>query len=93
MNFTFKEISEILFAFKGNPRVIVQEECPPHHPRMAVVFNYHRQHGKRFFKFNWEAVTPVGVIIFFQERSHAWLKKNSLGQVTLLPSHASKPED
>lgn len=93
MNFTFKEISEILFAFKGGPRVIVQEECPPYHPRMAVVFNYHRKHGRRFFKFDWKAVKPVGIIILFQQRPHAWLKKNSMGQITFLPSHTPKLED
>lgn len=77
---TVVDLGLIFATFKGGPRIVVQEECPPYKDRMALTIYCHRKHISRVgYKFPWEYVMPVGILYEFKAKSHKWLKDNSFG--------------
>lgn len=90
---TFNELSQLMFAIKGGPRVVIFEEGLPADNRLAFVFHMHRKFAKKFWSIDWNQFCPIGVELEFRSRSHAWLKKHSIRNslVSCYPAH-SRPE-
>jgi hypothetical protein len=73
---TFDDICKIIFMFKGNPRVVLEEMKPF---AGILIFNVHQKHISRFVRFPWVDVQAMGIEFKFKRRSNAWLKINSHG--------------
>lgn len=68
---TVNQLFALLFTFKGNPRVFIEEDFKNY----TVTFHFHRHHQKRFHDYPWIDVKPMAVIYDFKTASHAKLKE------------------
>lgn len=85
---TINDVTGRLLSLDGSPRVVVKEESPPKHNRMAVTFFVHRQHHRRFKMRRlhigdcvevemFSDIRPVGIVTEVKFKSHKWIKENS----------------